>query len=71
MAKKKTFLDRDAAKLLKLLENDGPYPPGVVPVTQRIPGTAFFPGGYGLWSGEQDNEVVSPFPFKGIMVSWT
>jgi uracil-DNA glycosylase len=26
-----------------------PYPPGVVPVPQAIPGTAFFPGGLGLW----------------------
>jgi uracil-DNA glycosylase len=68
MAKKKTLPDRDVAKLLKLLSNIGPYPPGVVPVTQHIPGTAFFPGGYGLWSGDQDNEVVSPFPFGRIMV---
>lgn len=68
MAKNKTLPDRDVAKLLRLLEKVGPYPPGVVPVTQQIPGTSFFPGGYGLWSSDKDNIVVSPFPFRGIMV---
>ena len=29
-----------------------PYPTGVVPVPERIHGTAFFPGGLGLWIDE-------------------
>ena len=30
-----------------------PYPKGVVPVPERIRGTAFFPGGLGLWLDER------------------
>lgn len=43
-----------------------PYPTGVVPVEGRIPGTAFFPGGRGLWQPATD--VVPPMPVGGVMV---
>jgi hypothetical protein len=39
-----------------------PYPTGVVRVPGRIPGTAFFPGGYGLW--QRDGAV----PQNPIMI---
>lgn len=44
-----------------------PYPPGVVRVPTRIPGTAFFPGGYGLW-GVRPNAALPPMPIGGVMV---
>jgi uracil-DNA glycosylase family 4 len=43
----------------------GPCPPGVVPVPEPIEGTAFFPGGLGLWLEQYDSRP--PFP-KDIMV---
>lgn len=43
----------------------GPYPPGVLRVPEPIGGTAFFPGGLGLWL-EQDY-ALQPFP-KNFMV---
>lgn len=49
---------------LKIVE---PYPQGVVPVPERLPGTAFFPGGMGLW--HQDPESSPPrMPVGGVMV---
>ena len=42
-----------------------PFPEGVVDVPEPIPGTAFFPGGYGLWLEEN---VRPPFPTGQIMV---
>ena len=42
-----------------------PYPRGVVPVPERLPGTAFFPGGMGLW---HTRDVPPPMPVGGIMV---
>jgi hypothetical protein len=43
------------------------YPAGVIPIPQPIDGTAFFPGGYGLWRPEI-SEPLPPFPTHGIMV---
>jgi hypothetical protein len=43
----------------------GPYPPGVLPVPEPIGGTAFFPGGLGLWLEQIDD--LQPFP-KDFMV---
>lgn len=40
------------------------YPSGVIPVPEAITGTAFFPGGHGLWMEEGD----ANFPVGGIMV---
>jgi hypothetical protein len=43
-----------------------PYPAGVVPVPERLPGTAFFPGGAGLWM--PDGGALPPMPTGGVMV---
>lgn len=43
------------------------YPDGVVPVPKRIPGTAFFPGGSGLWR-ERPNGPLPPMPIGKVMV---
>lgn len=43
------------------------YPPGVLAVPSALPGTAFFPGGYGLW--RPDLAAPLPlFPVGGVMV---
>lgn len=39
--------------LYQLLDHFGLYPLGVVPITRHIEGTAFFPGGSGLWGHNQ------------------
>jgi len=44
-----------------------PYPDGVVAVPARITGTAFFPGGYGLWNPRRI-EPPPPLPVGGIMI---
>lgn len=41
-----------------------PYPEGVLPIPEFIPGTAFFPGGDGVWK----EEGPVPFPVDGVMV---
>lgn len=41
-----------------------PYPAGVIPVPQAIPGTAFFPGGDGLFK----DKCIPEFPVGGIMI---
>ena len=43
------------------------YPPGVVRVPKLIPGTAFFPGGYGLW-GAGPEKPLPPMPTGCVMV---
>lgn len=43
------------------------YPPGVLEVPGAIPGTSFFPGGYGLW-GAEAGRPLPEFPFRGVMV---
>src|SRR5207248_9450617 len=43
-----------------------PYPAGIVAVPQPIEGTAFFPGGLGLWM--EGRGVSSEFPAGQIMV---
>lgn len=45
----------------------GDQPLGVLPVPEAIRGTAFFPGGYGLFVSEPGGELPS-FPFGGVMV---
>jgi hypothetical protein len=44
-----------------------PYPAGVIGVERAIPGTAFFPGGYGLWAA-QAGRSLPQFPTGGVMV---
>lgn len=43
------------------------YPPHVVKVPARIAGTAFFPGGSGLYLEGRDANAVE-FPFGGVMI---
>lgn len=43
-----------------------PYPEGVVPVPEQIQGTAFFPGGTGLWVDAAPE--LPPMPVGGVMV---
>jgi hypothetical protein len=54
-------------QLFDQLADVGPYPPGVLPTTARIPGTAFFPGGTGLW-GTQPGQPLPLMPLGGVMV---
>jgi hypothetical protein len=54
-------------RLFDKLREISPYPDGVVPVTQRIEGTAFFPGGAGLWGMEPDTPLP-PMPIGQVMV---
>lgn len=51
-------------RLRRYLEEVAPYPSKVLPVPTPISGTAFFPGGHGLWM--EDGEPN--FPEGGIMV---
>lgn len=44
-----------------------PYPPSVLPVKELVKGTAFFPGGFGLWSENNDGSF-DDFPFGGVMI---
>lgn len=43
------------------------YPPGVLEVPIPIPGTSFFPGGYGLWRPDSGQELPA-FPVNQVMV---
>jgi len=53
--------------LRNALDRVAPYPDGVIPVPEPIKGNAFFPGGNGLWQGQQ-NELEPNTPTDGIMV---
>ena len=52
------------------MEMVAPYPPGVIAVPGRIPGTAFFPGGAGLWDVDPTAvpPTLPPLPIGGVMV---
>jgi hypothetical protein len=54
-------------RLFALLATFGPYPKGVVQMNGRIGGTAFFPGGAGLWN-TRPGEPLPPMPMGGVMV---
>lgn len=43
------------------------YPSGVLPVPEPIPGTAFFPGGFGLWRPNASQDLPA-FPVNQVMV---
>ncbi len=47
--------------------SDIEYPKGVVPVPEMVSGTAFFPGGAGLWR-EPPADTLPPMPFGKVMV---
>jgi hypothetical protein len=51
--------------LFQWMQQVAPYPAGVVPVPGRIAGTAFFPGGAGLW---QSGPELPAMPTGGVMV---
>ena len=57
----------NAKKLWKEMRASvSPFPKDVVDVRKPIPGTAFFPGGYGLWLG--DESTVPDIPTGKIMI---
>lgn len=43
------------------------YPPNTLPIDDVIAGTAFFPGGHGLWA-EEGATTLSPWPENGVMI---
>ena len=57
--------------LFNALKTVEPYPDGVKPVPKMLSGTAFFPGGSGLWLGESSLEAAPnwlPMPIGKVMV---
>jgi hypothetical protein len=59
--------DHSIDVLWKKLTNIAPYPAGVVPVPTCIKGTAFFPGGTGLWD-TQPHGPLPPMPMGKVMI---
>jgi uracil-DNA glycosylase len=53
--------------LFDAMREVAPYPKGVVPFSTRLAGTAFFPGGSGLW-GTEAGKPLPPMPTQGVMV---
>lgn len=54
-------------RLFAVLPMVAPYPTGVVPVPDHIPGLAFFPGGAGLW-GAEPGQPLPPMPVGGVLI---
>lgn len=54
-------------KLLATLPSVEPYPEGVLKIPERIPGTAFFAGGFGLWNPRKLSRLP-PMPSGGVMI---
>ena len=60
-------MERAAERLWREMSDAvSPFPKGVINVREPIRGTAFFPGGLGLWLEENGARVQ--FPTKPIMV---
>ncbi|MCB8984470.1 MAG: hypothetical protein H6659_11640 [Ardenticatenaceae bacterium] len=57
----------EIAQLQTLLKTVEPYPAGTCPVPDMVLGTAFFPGGQGLWYGSSQTETPV-FPAREIMI---
>ncbi len=53
--------------LFSAMADVAPYPEGVMALPARIEGTAFFPGGAGLWNVSRGSPLP-PMPTGGIMV---
>lgn len=53
--------------LLALHDQFENYPNGVIRIARHIPGTAFFPGGSGLWNTQLD-KPLPPMPVGGVMI---
>ena len=60
------FVDRLFTKMDELVPA-ALYPTHVLQIPRLINGTAFFPGGSGLYLKERDRNIVE-FPFGGVMV---
>lgn len=54
-------------ELFELLNQFEDYPNGVMKIPERLEGTAFFPGGWGLWD-THPHELPPPVPIGGSMV---
>jgi uracil-DNA glycosylase len=54
-------------ELFALLDQFESYPDGVIPIPGRIAGTAFFPGGFGLWN-TQPHTLPPPVPVGGVII---
>lgn len=54
-------------QLFLAMQEVEPYPTGMVPPPCRIDGTAFFPGGTGLWNSSPGRPLPPP-PTRGVMV---
>lgn len=52
-------------ELFAASQSISPYPKGVVGIERQIRGTAFFPGGHGMWNPEAS---LTEFPFAGVMI---
>ena len=59
--------DHPVDRFFRLASQIGPYPPGTEAVPARISGTAFFPGGSGIWR-ESVEPSMPPLPTGGVMV---
>lgn len=62
-----TDLDHPVERFFIHLADFGVYPDGVGSIPRRIQGTAFFPGGSGLWNTQAD-QPLPPFPLGGVMI---
>ncbi|PYS46692.1 MAG: hypothetical protein DMG13_29440 [Acidobacteria bacterium] len=64
---RRSMVDHPVDLLWRALLGVAPYPPGVEPVSERIRGTAFFPGGHGLW---MPDPMIGPpdMPIGKVMV---
>ena len=56
--------EHPSQRLRSTMEGVAPYPKGVLPVPEPIRGTAFFPGGKGLY----EEKGTPPFPVGKTMV---
>ena len=56
-----------AELLWRLQRRVAPNPTNVVPVPAPIQGTAFFPGGFGLWR-EDVSRPLPAWPLGGVMI---
>lgn len=57
----------DTARLFEGMRDVEPYPTGTEAVTTQLRGTAFFPGGAGLWREGPAGELPT-MPCGGVMV---
>jgi hypothetical protein len=60
-------MDHPVQALFAALPAVEPFPEGVVRMTGRISGTAFFPGGAGLWDTDA-TRPLPPMPTNGVMI---